>query len=411
MKKNLLLFAILFIVSCVKSAVKPHDTLVELGTANTLAVVYHYVSPTKQGDGSGRNPQNAADFLSTTIWNTINQQLTNQPVCVKFAEGSYTRAFTEKPLILNGIGNVQHQLTLEGLPNKTVFDAPDNLSLKKGVLIDIKNSQNIHIKNISFTGNGSLGYALRITSDKDKKTTNIRVENCQWHDMRGVIYGAAGAHQKGTSHVTFLDCIFKRVGVDSHSHHIYNAYGPSHIFVINSHFEDCTGDYVRFRDSMDYCLVKGSTFIRNEGFDGKVFISMPIFNSKPPVGDEYFCSNYAFVNNSFVNNSSAKTANAITFYHSGFTPPSWNYLLTPEEGATLQGGSLLEKKELLRANFGIDTDKVRISNNTYSNKIVTQVALGTYPNYGAVTRGFKGWASLTEVINSSNTPFIWESSE
>lgn len=408
MKKNLLLFVIIFAVSCVKSADKPKDTFIALEIDNSTLIAYHYVAPIKQGDGSGSTPQNAADFLNSTIWDKVNQQLATQPVCIKFAAGSYTRAFTEKPLVLNGIGNTQHRLKLEGVANKTIFDAPDNLSLKKSVLIDLKNAQNIDIENFSFTGNGSLGYALRITSDSNKKSQNILIKNCTWSDMRGIIYGAAGAHQVGTSHVTFIDCIFKRVGVDSHSHHIYNAYGPSHISVVNSHFEDCTGDYVRFRDSMDYCLIKGSTFVRNDGFDGKVFISMPIFNSRPPVGDEYFCSNYSFVNNSFTNTSSSSTANAITFYHSGFTPPSWNYLLTEEEGAVLQNGSSSEKKTLLLSNFGIDADKVRISDNTFSGKIITKVALGTFPNYGATTRGFKGWSNLTEVINSSSVPFAWE---
>src|SRR5690606_22901708 len=122
----------------------------------------------------------------------------------------------------------------------------------------------------------------------------------------------------------------------------------------------------------DYGVVRGSTFVRNQGSVGRVFISMPLFNSRPPVGDEYFSTNYSFTNNTFTNNSSTNTDNAITFYHSGFSPLEWNYLLTPDEGKILQTGSVVAKKKLLLDNFGIDADKVRINGNTYSSRIITK---------------------------------------
>lgn len=408
MKTNFIIFSILLLVSCTKSPDLPKDTLVELDENDIATEAFQYVSYTKQGDGSGNSPKNAADFLSSTFWEKISQLITKSPVKVVFAEGNYSRAYTEKALVLNTIGHAENRLTLEGVADKTIFNAPDNLSLSRGSLFDIKNSQNIHIKNISFTGSGLLGYAFRVTSDAEKTTQDILIENCSWIDLLGIIYGAAGAHQEGTSHVTFLNCTFKRVGIDSHSHHIYNAYGPSYVSIIDSHFEDCTGDYVRFRDDMDYGLVKGSTFIRNQGFDGKVFISVPLFNSREPVGDEYFCTNYSFTNNSFTNNASANTANAITFYHMGFTPPEWNYLLTEEEGQVLQTGSTTAKKALLLSNFGIDANKIRVSNNTYSSKIVTKVALGTFSGYGAASKGFSGWANITDLLNDDVEPFPWE---
>ncbi|NGM63304.1 hypothetical protein G5B30_15450 [Sphingobacterium sp. SGG-5] len=407
MKTNLIILCLFFLVSCSKSSY-PTDFLITLDENDVATEKYQYVSYVKQGDGSGDSPKNAADFLSTAFWDKVNELLEKTPVHVQFSEGSYSRSYTEKTLVLSSIGNSQNRLTLQGVDGKTVFMAPEDLALSKSSLFDIKNSQNIHVKNISFTGSGELGYAFRVTSDADKSAKNILIENCSWTDMRGIIYGAAGAHQPGTSHVTFLNCTFKRIGIDSHSHHIYNAYGTSYVSVVDSHFEDCTGDYVRFRDDMDYALVSGSTFIRNQGFDGKVFISVPLFNSREPVGDEYFRTNYAFTNNSFTNNASTNTENAITFYHAGFSPPEWNYLLTAEEGNTLQTGSVTDKKALLLSNFGIDTDKVRISGNTYSSKIVTKVALGTFVSYGAISKGFAGWADITDLVNSSTQPFPWE---
>ncbi len=409
MKKSVLIFfSILFFVSCDKSAGLAKDTFVEPDEKDdAVTEVFQYVSSARQGDGSGNAPKNAADFLSSPFWEKISQLIMKSPVRVLFAEGDYSRAFTQRALILNDTGNSKNRLTLEGVEGKTIFNVPEGFP-QKGTLFDIRNAQNIHLKNFYFTGDGLLGYALRITSDASKTTKDILIENCSWIDMRGIIYGAAGAHQEGTNYVTYLNCTFKRIGIDSHSHHIYNAYGAAHVSVIDCHFEDCTGDYVRFRDHMDYGIVKGSTFIRNQGFDGKVFISVPLFNSRPPAGDEYFPTNYSFTNNNFTNNASANTANAITFYHMGFTPPKWNYLLTVEEGNILQTGSVTAKKALLLSNFGIDADKVRISGNMYSSKIITKVALGTFAGYGADTKGFSGWGDITNLFNDGAEPFSWE---
>lgn len=410
MRKIMILCSVILLVACSKSQFKPQDRIIELDDSDVSSKIYRYVSFVAQGDGSGTSPKNAADFLNASFWETTNELLTISPVDVYFSEGYYTRAFTLRPLILNGLGNIDNRLTLKGMPGKTIFNVPDNLSLEKSTLFDIKNSQNIHIRDFDFTGDGLLNYAFRVTSDGGNETRNILIENCSWTDMHGIVYGAAGVHQKGTSHVTFLKCTFKRVGIDVHSHHIYNAYGPSFVSVINSHFEDCTGDYVRFRDSMDYGMVKGSTFIRNQGYDGKVFISMPLFNSRPPVGDEYFCTNYAFIGNNFTNNATSTTDNAITFYHMGFSPPEWNYLLTNEEGQILQNGSTAEKKALLLNNFGIDVAKVRISNNIYSSKINRKIALGTFVGYDSPNLGFSGWGDISTILNESDTAFPWENS-
>ena len=406
MKRSFIILCILFLASCTKNSDVAKDTLVELDKDAGIAEVFQYVSYVKQGDGSGNSPKNAADFLSAQFWEKIGKLIMTAPVRVLFAEGDYSRAYTEKALVLNNIGNSQNKLILEGADGKTIFSVPENFP-QKSVLFDIRNSRNIHVKNISFTGSGLLGYALRITSDVNKATKDILIENCSWIDMHGIIYGGAGAHQEGTSYVTFLNCTFKRIGIDSHSHHIYNAYGPSHVSVIDSHFEDCTGDYVRFRDNMDYGIIKGSTFIRSPQALGRVFISVPVFNDINP-GDEYLATDYSFTNNSFINNASTNIDRAIIFYHMGFTPPGRNYLLTAEEGNILQTGAVAAKKALLLSNFGIDADKVRVSGNTYSSTITTKVALGAFSGYGSVSKGFSDWGDITNVVNDSNMPFAWE---
>lgn len=372
----------------------------------TKTTVVQYVSYEKIGKGTGDSKEDAADFLNTSFWEKVNASLKKQPVKVSFLEGDYKRAFTHKPLTLKEIGNPENTLVLEGIEGKTIFSAnPSEYAETRSVMVDIVNSQNIEINNFAFTGNGKVGYALRITSNSDKETKNILVKNCSWTDMRGIIYGTTGVHQKNTKYVTYLNCVFKRVGIDSHSHHIYNAYNPSHIYVINSHFEDCTGDYVRFRDSTDNCVVSGSKFVRNNDFPTYPFISMPNFNKARA---ESFASNYAFFNNDFINNGDKELVNGIVLHHYGFNRPGFNYLLTPEEGRILEKGSDTEKRQLLLNNFGIKPDLIRVYNNRYSGKIKNKVAVGSFPAYGAESKGWKGFGDIYNIVKNSNIPFKWE---
>lgn len=372
----------------------------------TKTVLLQYVSYEKKGKGTGNSKEDAADFLNTSFWAQINKLLEKQPIKVVFLEGDYKRAYTERHLSLREMGHPEHLLTIEGIPEKTIFTVDPSVNIdQRGVLMDVVNSQNIKLRHLSFTGNGKLGYALRITSNSGKETKNILVEECAWTDMRGIIYGTTGVHQKNTKNVTYLNCTFKRVGIDSHSHHIYNAYNPSHIYVIDSHFEDCTGDFVRFRDSTDYCVVRGSKFIRNKEFRQYPFISMPNFNKKRT---ESFASNYAIFDNEFINNGDDEVRNAIALHHYGFDRPGFNYLLTPEEGDILTKGPYTEKKKLLLNNFGINPDLIRVHNNSFSGKIRNKVAVGSFPQYGAESKGWKGFGDIYNIVKSTDTPFEWE---
>jgi hypothetical protein len=365
--------------------------LLTSGFCSAGAAVVRYVSPAAAGDGRGGSAANAADFLDAKFWSEVQNALKKESVTVKFIAGDYVRAYTEKPLILDKMGNPNNILVLEGEPLRTVFTVPEGKA-EKPVIIDVKNSENIQILNFSFTGSGKLGYALRITSTGNGITKNILVKDCQWTDMRGIIYGATGAHQKGTSDITYKNCTFKRVGIDSHSHFMYHAYSSSNITVLDSYFEDCTGDYVRFRANCDYGTVKGSTFVRNEKFPVYPFISVPLFNNVDP-GDETFATNYTFTGNKFKN-----TKNAIAFHHYGFDPAGYNYLLNEQEGNILTTGTDEQKRNLLLNNFKINLDRVKVAKNTYS-EITSKVVVGSFPNYGAKTRGWKGWADISSLIN------------
>jgi hypothetical protein len=361
-----------------------------IGFLTAGATIIKYAGPATSGDGSGSSITNTADFLDDKFWAAVQTFLKKEAVTVKFSPGDYLRAYTEKPLILDKIGNAKNLLSLEGVAQQTLFTVPNGYA-KKAVIIEVRNSENITIRNFSFSGSGSLGYALRITSTTGNATKNIRVEDCSWTDMRGIIFGTTGAHQKGTSNITYKNCTFKRVGVDSHSHFMYHAYHSSHINVLDCYFEDCTGDYVRFRANCDYGTVKGSTFVRNKEFPVYPFISIPLFNNIAP-GDEIFATHYAFTGNSFKN-----TKNAIAFHHYGFDPAGYHYLLTAAEGNALTTGTDEQKKNILLNNFKINLEEVTISNNNYSD-VTSHLVVGSFPTYGAVTQGWKGWADISSLI-------------
>src|SRR5699024_6882817 len=124
--------------------------------------------------------------------------------------------------------------------------------------------QKMVIDGLHFTGNGSINYVLRFTRIPGGAipTTNITLMNSSFIDMEGIIYGATGCSYEETSHITFKQDTFKRIGKAGTAHMIYNAYGADHIYVMDCHFEDCRGDYVRFRDDCDYGLVSGCTFLK-----------------------------------------------------------------------------------------------------------------------------------------------------
>src|SRR5690606_8003600 len=277
-----------------------------------IAQVSRFVAPNGVGKADGGTPKDAADFLDDKFWTNVQQALQKQSVTVNFADGDYQRAYTEKTFTLQDIGHPIHRLILEGTP-QTIFAVPGGHEYKP-LMVSIKDAVNITIRNFHFTGAGSVRYVLRVSSTPKKGTKNILIENCSWIDMPGVVAGAAGTLHETTSHITFKNCTFKRIGTKT-GLMIYNAHHSHHLRVIDSYFEDCPGDFVRFRDKVDYVLVSGSTFVRTKlPRRLRAFISMPVFN-RDEGRIETFGTHYAFVNNTFVDDNTIRSA--IAFHHYG----------------------------------------------------------------------------------------------
>lgn len=377
-------------------------TIMAIAALPAYSLETRYVAPNATGAGDGSSAVNAADFKSTAFWSGIQTLLATDSVTVQFIAGTYSRAYTQAPFVLQNLGHAHNLLTLEGDPTGTLFTAPTGHS-PKGDMINISDCQHMIIRNFRFSGNGEVGYVMIIRSGTGKTSRDIRVENCHWTDMLGVVYGATGCTGSGTYNVTYEDCTFTRIGKGNGSHMMYHSYDAHHISVINCDFEDCKGDYVRFRDNCDFGVVKGCTFNRNAAFAVMPFISIPLFNDVNP-GDEFFGTHYAFTGNSFTNSN-----HAVKIHHYGHDPVGYRYLLTAAEGSTLSTGTPLQKQSILMTNFGIDASEIRVAGNTYTSMSSFTVAMGSKAQYGSVSKGWDSVANITDAINSSATPLAWES--
>ena len=355
-----------------------------------------YLAPKDMGKADGSSRKNAAFYARDDIWKKVNALLKKSPVVVWLINGNYSTA----PLQLVEIGNEKNQLTIKGESlNGVIFNA------SIPCLISLYGCQNIILENLNFTGNAT-SYALKITKNYNKTKLStpaalkaahltvskyITVKNCNWYDMPQLYYGASGAHY-GSHHITFEHCTFKRIGLNTHCHMIYNAYDSDYVSVLDCYFEDCSGSYVRFRDRCDYGIVHHCKFVSTGKYvhynpKTEAFIEIPVFINVNP-GDEYFGNNFIFTKNTFIftpNPSAIRCG--IRYHHSGFDPKGWHYILTAKEGAILEGTDVLAKKRLLKKNFGIDLDTVIVSDNVWKNENCKMI-FTSWIGYGAKSKGW-----------------------
>jgi hypothetical protein len=381
------------------------------GLAVASAGDVRYVAPTKQGTGGGQTENDAALYTAPDFWQRVQSSLARGPVSVRFSGGEYVGG----ALKLAGIGHPEHRLVIQGHPEGgTVFRIlPEEGQRPSTGLYISQGSQNITIRDLHFTGRGKVGYITHVEGSR-----NILFASCSWHDLPHITFGATGSAPgmtvtpentslTDTHHITYKSCTFKRVGTRGGAHMIYNAYGPRHVYVTDCYFEDCSGDYVRFRDLSDYCVVNGSTFKSTGTYPpGKPvqrpFITMPLFSDANP-GDEWFGTHFLISGNTFIyqqpSGMAGRTGPAvIRFYHKGYDPPGRNHLLTEEEGAILGGRDRRAAKALLRRNCGIDADQVRVFANKYTGT-AGGVTYNSRAAYGATSRGWKKTADIFDLLN------------
>jgi hypothetical protein len=372
---------------------------------------YFVTSASPYGNGESRAA--AADFRDSKFWTRVNQAIQLAPVVVNFLDGGYIVSSDPSngmpSLHLADLGHETHLLTLQGESEKgVVFTrlASDSRQGTKGPgFLKISGSQNVVVRNLHFTGSHPIGYATHFGGNE-----RILLERCSWIDLPGVYYGASGTAGSSTNGVTFAHCVFQRVGSGGHAHMVYNAGGATHVQFINCHFEDCAGDYVRFRSGADFGVVFGCTFKSTGKYrnSNAPFISIPLFNDSDPdresgsAGFEYFGTHFLIGKNVFeYANSAADGARiGLLFHHSGFDPPGRHHLLTPDQAEVLKSGGLVARRGLMLERFGVDANTVHFFDNRFEG-VEQRVAYRSHAAYGAQSKGWKGIVDISDTINDS----------
>ena len=381
-----------------------------------------FVAPQPAGDGRGTSAANAAGFRDRELWARVDPALEQGPVTVTFLAGVYLvssdKAKALPPLTLTGIGHDTHQFVIQGIKaGAVVFTCPpdDRRTGEKGPgFLFLSDCHHGVVRNLTFTAPQiPIGYATNFG-----KCQHLLIEDCHWHDLQGVYFGATGTTGAATDHITFRNCRFERVGSGGHAHMAYNAYDPRHIRFIDCTFEDCAGDYIRFRDNTEYGVVTGCTF-RSTGTYTNVhapFISVPLFNDDNPASNpahpnyEYFGTHFLIFNNTFIYASEAKPEAriAVLFHQSGYSPPGRHYLLTPAEARILKTGTTAAKQALLRDTVGINPATLHVYGNTYT-RVAHRGVFRSAAQYGAKSLGGDGFYDIGDTYNA--TPVVKTAAE
>jgi hypothetical protein len=338
-----------------------------------------------------------------SFWDAVAADLAVDDVTVVFRAGEYDDAVP-----IHGssdrVGNPGHLLMLSAeQPGQTIFnvlpDATDQTKVscldRDGALprFNLENAHNVAISGMAFTGEGTIGYVVRVRGE----SSNVKFSSCVFEDLPGVQYGASGAADSTTRNVVVERCVFRNVGCDSHAHMMYNAYGAHHLTIRECLFEECAGDYVRFRDKVDYCVVDHCTFIHRGDIypEARPFVSVPLFNDCKPGSDrcpdpvdhpqyEYFGTHFTVVGNVFDFRIGGDRAFVVSLLHSGWDPPRRFHLLTEPEGRLLETGTDPERRMILREYFGIDMSEVTFYGNRSTGERYL-ASLESFAAYGATS--------------------------
>ncbi len=351
------------------------------------------------------------DLRDSTFWKKVGESLEREPADVAIKDGAYTAV----PVVsIVGVGQPRNTLTIRpaSAGKVSLSDAAGNAA--RNVLVELRGCQNVTLRDLTFTTPEPIASALSVRDGR-----NIRIENCRFIDLPQAFYSAMSVTGDETDGVTVRGCQFKRVGLDSHAHMIYSAYGVQRLSVVDCTFEDCAGEFVRFRDETDYGVVFGCTFKSTGTYRGAnpAMISVPLFNDDNPASRpahpnyEYFGTHFIFANNRFAyagDKGSQATRFAVSFSHTGFDPPGRHHLLSEAEARTLKEGTPDQRRALLKENCGIELENVHIFDNVFEH-VDRRLVFQTYPAYGARSRGFEGVIDLSNLIN--DTPVVQSADE
>jgi autotransporter-associated beta strand protein len=342
--------------------------------ANQIA---QYVSPSGIGDGS--QTANPARYNDSAFWDSVRTNLAINPVKVTFLTGEYLINTDADCLLVTNLGNATNLLTLEGQhPFGSVFTrdnsaqtaaANDPTASGRLQMVTLRWVTNVvvrhlHWENDTTQPNKLAGYSLVVQSGATgAPTENVSIEGCSFVGLGPNYYGATGFHHAMTHNGRVSDCEFIGRGYDSHFHFSYNAYGAHDLRFERNYFQDCSGPYLRLRAGCHDAVLAGNEFVSTASTNNWPFVELATFNNVEP-GDETWGYNFTFTNNTFNflaagSPSGLSVSVPIRCVHAGFDPykspgVTWKYLLNTNYASVLAGGSPLDKKAVLRVNYGLN---------------------------------------------------------
>jgi hypothetical protein len=369
--------------------------LLNLGGMARAQVIY-WAAPSAAGTGDGSSSANAAYYLNSTLWSTVQSSLSTANVNVNFLSGAYnagTLNFTNK-------GNPLHQLILASMiPHGAVFSPSANI-------LQLYGCQNFELNGLVF--NGPTPYwGIYCIPNYLNPCRNIEITNCWFLNLTNAYYAAIGL-LNGTRDVQVYNCNFTNITAGAHAHMIYASHDIEGVVVSNCVFQDCLADYVRFRDDSEYCVVDHCTFISTMSASAYPFVSAELYNetNSDSAGDEFFGTYFQISSNSFTYNVSGGPGpySALHFSDTGYSPQSYDCDLTSAQAGQLANGTTSFQQSFLQTNMGIIASGIKMFGNTYNSRVSHAIDYtynwdGIQPN-----GGWSGTVDISSVPDSSSAP-------
>ncbi len=356
----------------------------------------YWVAPAAVGTGSGSSAANAAYYLNSSFWSSVQSQLQSGNVTVNFVTGAYNAG----SLNLTNMGNPLYPLTLAAVtPQGAVFSPSANI-------IQLYGCQNFQLNGLVFNG-PSPYWGLYCIPNYLMPCRNIEITNCWFLNLTNAYYGAIGL-LNGTRSVQVYNCNFTNITAGSHQHMIYAPHDIEDVVVSNCVFQDCLADYVRFRDDSEYCVVQNCAFLSTMSASAWPFVSAELYNetNSDSAGDEFFGTYFQISSNSFTYQASGGSGpySALHFSDDGYSPRSYDCDLTSSQASQLSSGSTSFQQSFLQTNLGIIATGIKMFGNTYNSRVAyhmdyTYVWDGIQPN-----GGWEGTIGLNNVPDASGTP-------
>jgi len=365
----------------------------------SASVVNYWAAPAATGTGDGSSSANAASYLnSSSFWPAVQSQLQNNTVTVNFLAGTYAA----NTLGFTNMGNPLHQLILSSVtPQGAIFNPNAN------PIIQFVGSQNIEVSGLELTGPVA-DWALYCIPNYLAPCRNIEINNCWFVNLTNAYYAAIGL-LNGTRSIQVLNCTFTNLSYGDHAHMIYAPHDIEDVVVSNCVFQDCvSGDYVRFRDDSEYCVIENCTFLSTLKTSAWPFVSAELYNetNSDSAGDEFFGTYFQLSNNSFTYKVTGGSGpySSLHFMDDSWSPQSYYCDLTSAQASQLGSGSVSFQASFLQTNFGITASGIKIYGNTYSGVTYHMDYQYLHDDTTSPYNNWTGTVNLNNAPDTSGTP-------